>query len=178
MSDAASTSEFSRPEFSRMVDLRGITAQPVELVATAEECAALASRFDIVAVNSLTARVLFNTKGERVEASGTLSADIVQSCAISGDDLPMKLEEELDLHFVPEREITEEEIELAEEDLDEIPYSGTSFDLGEAVAQSLALAIDPYLTGPDADRVREEHDLAEKGPQGPLQEALAKLKKA
>ncbi len=165
------------PEFSRMVDIRGITAEPVQLAATAEECAALAERFAIVAVNSLSASIALVTKGERVEASGTLDADIVQTCAISGDELAVTIAENLSLTFVPEREITEEEIELEEEDLDEIPYSGTSFDLGEAVAQSLALAIDPYLTGPDADRVREEHDLAEKGPQGPLQEALAKLKK-
>lgn len=165
------------PEFSRMVDIRGITAEPVQLTATPGECGALAQRFAIVAVDSLTASVSLTAKGERIEASGTLSADIVQSCAVSGDDLPVKMEEELSLHFVPEREIAEEEIELEEEDLDEIPYCGTSFDLGEAVAQSLALAIDPYLTGPDADRVREEHDLSEKGPQGPLQEALAKLKK-
>lgn len=172
MIDAASA-----PEFSRMVDLRGLTAEPVKLAATPEECVALADRFGLVAVNNLAASVSLIAKGERVEANGSLSADIVQSCAISGDDLPVKLKEELSLHFVPLREITEEEIELAEEDLDEIPYSGTSFDLGEAVAQSLALAIDPYLTGPDANRVREEHDLAEKGPQGPLQAALAKLKK-
>ena len=39
--------------------------------------------------------------------------------------------------------------------LDEIPFSGTQFDVGEAVAQSLALAIDPFATGPGAERVRE-----------------------
>jgi len=39
--------------------------------------------------------------------------------------------------------------------LDEIEYTGTHIDLGEAVAQSLALAIDPFLTGPNADAARK-----------------------
>ena len=61
--------------------------------------------------------------------------------------------------------------------MDEIFYEGDSFDLGEAVAQSLALAIDPFACGPDADRVRQEKGLsADDQPSGPFA-ALAALKK-
>ena len=176
MSSDNGSGDISAPEFSRMIDRRTLGAAPVALQATAEECTALAERFAIPMVNALNAELALLINGETVAASGNLQADIVQSCAISGDDLPVTIEEELSLTFVPEREITEEEIELEEGDLDEIPYAGTSFDLGEAVAQSLALAIDPYLTGPDAERVREIHDLAEKGPSGPLQDALKGLR--
>lgn len=166
------------PEFSRMIDRRQITSAPVELTADETQRAALARRFNLVAIDTLSASVTLDVHGEVVTANGTLQADVVQSCAISGEDLPVQIREEIAFHFVPESEIaSEEEIELEEEELDEIPYSGTSFDLGEAVAQSLALAIDPYATGPDAERTREEHDLSEKGPQGPLQEALSKLKR-
>jgi hypothetical protein len=80
------------------------------------------------------------------------------------------------LRFVPETVVEQEEIELEEEDLDEIPYAGTAFDLGEAVAQSLALAIDPYATGPDAERVRKEKGLTDEAAHGPFA-ALSALKK-
>ncbi len=166
------------PEFSRMIDRRQITASPVELSADEHQRAALARRFGVVAIDALSASIALEPDGEVVKASGTLQADVVQSCAISGEDLPVQIREEITIRFVPERTVsTEEEVELEAEELDEISYSGTAFDLGEAVAQSLALAIDPYATGPDAERMREEHDLTEKGPQGPLQEALAKLKR-
>ncbi len=75
--------------------------------------------------------------------------------------------------FPPSRILApDEEIELEESELDEIPYEGDRFDLGEAVAQSLALAIDPFACGPDADRVRQEVGLAEPEKENPF----AKLK--
>ena len=67
-----------------------------------------------------------------------------------------------------------------EEDLDEIEYEGDSFDLGEAIAQTLGLAIDPYREGPDADSARRESGIQSDEsiqPSGPLAEALAALKK-
>ena len=46
----------------------------------------------------------------------------------------------------------DEEVELEADDCDEIEFDGTQFDLGEALAQSLALAIDPFLTGNPVER--------------------------
>ena len=166
----------SGPEFSRPVDLRGITDEPVRIEADEAERTALVRRFDLVAIDRLEAAVTFEVDGANVDAAGTSEANGVQSCAVSGDDLPVAIREPLVLRFVPEVPILEEEIELEEEDLDEIPYSGTTFDLGEAVAQSLALAIDPFATGPDADRVRKEKGLAGEAASGPFA-ALAALKK-
>ena len=59
--------------------------------------------------------------------------------------------------------------------LDEIPFEGDTVDLGEAVAQSLALAIDPYAVGPEAERVRQEV-LSDEAASGPFA-ALAALRK-
>ena len=56
--------------------------------------------------------------------------------------------------------LPEEEIELSADACDEIDYTGLTFDLGEALAQTLALAIDPFAQGPDADRARVQHGLA------------------
>ena len=53
-------------------------------------------------------------------------------------------------------------------DCDEITYSGDRFDVGEAVAQSLALAIDPFATGPEADRIRTEVGLEEPEKENPF----------
>jgi uncharacterized metal-binding protein YceD (DUF177 family) len=164
------------PEFSRSVDIRHLGAQPVKLVADEAERAALAERFGLVAVERLEATVSLEADGDEVAAKGTLSAEIVQSCAVSGDDLPVAISEPLALHFVPESAAPDEEVELSEEELDDIPYTGTAFDLGEAVAQSLALAIDPYAAGPEADAVRKETGLTDKQASGPFA-ALASLKK-
>ena len=100
----------------------------------------------------------------------------MQSCAISGEDLPVAIDEPVELRFVPEETPNAEEVELEESELDEIPYDGRLFDLGEAVAQSLALAIDPYAVGPEAERTRKEAGLADEAASGPFA-ALAALKK-
>ena len=168
------------PEFARPFDIRAITDKPVELVATDSECAALAERFGLVAIHSLSATLSLEADGDEVSATGPMRAAIVQSCAVSGDDLASDIAEDVAMRFVPlasmEASEEDEEIELAAEDLDDIPYEGTSFDLGEAVAQSLALAIDPFATGPDADMVRREQGVIEEGESdGPLAAALRGL---
>ena len=77
--------------------------------------------------------------------------------AVSAEDLPVSIDEPLALRFVPEASLEikpDEEVELTEDILDEIPYTDERFDLGEELAQSLALAIDPFAIGPEAERVR------------------------
>jgi len=166
----------SAPEFSRMIDRRHISAQPLELVANEAERAALARRFGLVSIDQLASRLHLACMDDVVTVQGRLSAQIVQSCAISGEDLPVTIDEPVALRFVPATPIEEEEIELEEQDLDEIGYSGHNFDLGEAVAQTLALSIDPYATGPDADRARKEAGITDEAASGPFA-ALAALKK-
>jgi len=166
----------SEVEFSRPVDLRQIVERPVAIEATPEERKALARRFALVRIDRLEAEVRIEVDGQAVNATGRLRAAIVQSCAISGEDLPVAIDEPLALRFVPEKPIAEEEVELDERELDEIPFEGHSFDLGEAVAQSLALAIDPYAVGPDAEQVRKEAGLLDEAASGPFA-ALAALKK-
>lgn len=166
----------SRPELSRPIDLRQVIDKPVSIEATEDERAALAERFALVRIDRLEAQVALEVDGEAVNAKGRLRAAVVQSCAVSGDDLAVTIDEPLVVRFVPEVEVTATEIELEERELDEIPYSGTSFDLGEAVAQSLALAIDPYAVGPDAEQARQDAGLLDPAAAGPFA-ALAALKK-
>lgn len=168
----------SAPEFSRMVDVRQMSDKPLVLEPDADERAALSARFDIVRIEAMHGEVVCVRDGAAVNATGRLTASIVQPCAISGEDLAVAIDEPLALRFVPASTVTaaEDEIELDADALDEIPYEGTAFDLGEALAQSLALAIDPFATGPDADRVRRKYGLDAPEPNGPFA-ALAALKR-
>ena len=80
----------------------------------------------------------------------------------------MRIHEPVALHFVPANSVpaTDAEVELDAEMLDQIEMDGHQFDLGEAIAQGLGLAVDPYLEGPGADEAR--HKLAEQEPSGPF----------
>ena len=166
------------PEFSRIVDTRSIGNEPVRLEAGEAERQALAKRFGIVAVHRLTAEVELEPEKGGIKAEGRIEAEIVQSCAISGEDLPVTVSEPLSLRFVPEGGPgrPDEELELEAGDLDEIEFAGTQFDLGEAVAQSLALAIDPFLEGPNADEFRKTSGYFGEEKENPFA-ALAKLRK-
>ncbi len=162
-------------EFSRPFDVRQLDRKEVRLVADDGERAALAQRFDLVRIDRLEAEVVLMRDGPALDATGTLEADIVQSCAVSAEDLPVKIREPLAFRFVPAvgQRGLDEEVELDPDQLDEIEYTGTSVDLGEAVAQSLALAIDPFATGPQAEEARR---LLDDGGSSPFA-VLAKLKK-
>jgi hypothetical protein len=166
------------PEFSRPVDIRQADGATLRLEPNADERAALARRFEIVRIDSLVAEVMLTREGGTVGAEGRLTAAIVQSCAVSSDDLAIAIDEPLQFRFVPMRtdHRPEEEIELDAGDCDEIEFSGTAFDLGEAVAQSLGLAIDPFAVGPGAEEARREAGIAGKGAAGPFA-ALEALKK-
>jgi uncharacterized metal-binding protein YceD (DUF177 family) len=156
-------------EFSRPLDVRQVEGLVMNLTASKAECAALAARFGLVRIGRLEAEVAMTRDGRNVNAAGNLSADIVQTCAVSGDELPVLIREPLALRFVPAgSHQPDEEVELDADSLDEIEYDGSHFDIGEAVAQSLALAIDPFAVGPGAENARAEAGLLNEGETGPF----------
>ena len=108
----------SAPEFSRPVDARQIAAKPIMLEANAEERKALARRFGIVGINQLQATVRLERAGDAILARGRLSAAIVQSCAVSGEDLPVRIDDPIALRFVPaaEPEATRRQTDFADID--------------------------------------------------------------
>jgi uncharacterized metal-binding protein YceD (DUF177 family) len=157
-------------ELSRIFEAARLPSSEQRLEASEAECAALAQRFQLVAVKSLSAQIRLEADGLAVRADGKLEARIVQSCAVSGEDLPVRIAEPIALRFVPasDARTNESEIELTAEDLDEIEMQAGRFDLGEAVAQSLALAIDPYLEGPGAAEARRKAGIASESESGPF----------
>lgn len=167
------------PEFSRPIDLRQIGEKPVHLEADEAERRRLAGRFAISTIEVLNADVSLIADGAVVRAQGRLHAKIQQPCAVSGEDFPVTIDEKVELRFVPATgrvHVPDEEIELDAQDCDEIEYEGTAFDLGEAIAQSLALAIDPFAEGPNAQKARKANGLLGQDAAGPFA-ALAQLRK-
>lgn len=164
-----------------MIKARPLPADPVVIEASPEERAALAARFGLGAVESLRAQIALEQRPRAIRATGRLTAAIMQPCAISGEDFPVTIDEPVDLRFVEENQrpaSPAEEIELEADDCDEIAFTGDMFDLGEAVAQTLGLAIDPYAEGPGADAARKAAGIVQEGEQmGPLADLLAGLKK-
>jgi uncharacterized metal-binding protein YceD (DUF177 family) len=146
------TPEFPRPH---RLDQIGAGETNVEIEASPEERVALARRFDLVAIDRLAARFALHRDAIGVRASGHLSAAVTQSCGVTGDPLPARIEEDFAIRFLPEpsEEESQDEVELAEEDLDTVFYTGSALDLGEAAAETLALALDPFPRSPRAAEV-------------------------
>ncbi|MBW8268589.1 YceD family protein [Caldovatus aquaticus] len=136
-----------RPEFSRPVRADRISAEgrTERLVASPAERAALARRFGIEAVERLEAEVTLRpAPGGQIAARGRLVATVVQECVVSFAPVTQRVEERVDLRFVP-AEAAEALGEEEPEAPDVVPMEpGGVLDLGEALAQQLALALDPY----------------------------------
>lgn len=169
-------------EFSRLVKVRPHPPETLTIEANDAERAALAQRFGIAAIDSLVAVARFAEDGPAIAVDGAIDAALVQECAVAGDRFPVEVAESFSVRMIPPVRYSttpDEEIELDEGDLDEIEFDGESFDLGEIVAQSLALAIDPYAEGPNAEAARKEAGItSDDAPQdGPLADLLRGLKK-
>jgi uncharacterized metal-binding protein YceD (DUF177 family) len=133
----------------RLADLpAGTIARRVE--ANEQERAALAERFGLLSLDRLTAEVEVRRTADGAELTGRFHADYAQACVVSGEALHRQADEPVHLRFSRHAEPSGEEHELVESDLDVLPVEGEAVDLGEAVAQSLAVTLDPY---PRADEV-------------------------
>lgn len=145
------------PEFSRPIRIDQISTGGVarDLVATADECRALAERFDVPAVQSLSARVRVTALrgGAFYLLNGHLSADLSRICVTTLDPFTEHVDEEFEMTFAVgggEGDLDDSEVELAfEDDMPEPIINGT-IDIGEAVAEHLALAMDPFPRKPGA----------------------------
>jgi uncharacterized metal-binding protein YceD (DUF177 family) len=129
------------PEFSRPVRL-GEATQVVTLAATPGEGAALAARFGILAVHALAAELrLVAEPGGTVRARGTLAAEVEQECVVTLEPVRQAVTAAIDLRILGEGEAPADD---DPDSPDEIESAGGVVDLGEAVAEQLALALDPY----------------------------------
>ena len=148
------------PEFSRVwrIDTLGGAPRQVEIAADEGERAALAARFGLVAIGRLEAVAQVSRHEETITAAGTIRAAVTQACVATAEPVEEQIEAPFSITFRPPPEgiNPDEEVELAETELDVVFYDGAAVDLGEAVAETLSLSLDPYPRAPGAEeRLRE-----------------------
>jgi hypothetical protein len=142
---------FSHP--FRLTHLKDAKLQ-IEVAADARSRTALAALYGLPALAAL--RGIFTLErgaGGIIAARLRLHAELTQTCVVTLEPFASVIEETAALAFVPAARIPEGEDagELTAETLegpDEIPYAGESIDLGAALAEQLALALDPYPRRP------------------------------
>jgi len=155
------------PELHRPVAVERIGPAGLDLriEATAAECAAIAARMQVPAVLALACHFhVERDLAEQLVAHGHLMARVVQTCVVTLEEFAAPVEERFAVRFVPEGTETHD---VDPEALDEVPYEGAVIDLGEAAAEQLALALDPYPRAPNAELPEMPQD-AESGPFGAL----------
>ncbi len=162
------------PEFSRLIPRERLGARVVdrEISATPQERAALARRFRLVGFDLLRATATIGpvdgpgdkTTGQEaaglLRLSGHLSAELSQACVVTLEPVTSRIEENftqlysLDLPAPRDANgdatggaevVVDPETEAPPE-----PLGPEGLDLGEVVAQQLAMALDPYPRAPGA----------------------------
>jgi uncharacterized metal-binding protein YceD (DUF177 family) len=135
------TPEFSRPE---RIDAIGERERAVSIEADAAERAALAGRFRLVAVDALGAELTLRREAAGIVVRGRVRGRVRQACVVTDEPIETAIDEPIALRFVASDDSGEEEVELGAEDLDTVPLEGGAIDLGEAAAETMALALDPF----------------------------------
>jgi len=138
-----------RPEFSRRVELARVGAleSTYPISAEAREREALARRFELLSLDRLEAEIrLKRVGGGMIRLTGRLSADVAQACVVSLEPVASALEQDFTVLYGA-TELDKIVMVDLESDAAE-PFDGDAIDIGEAVAQQLALALDPYPRAP------------------------------
>jgi uncharacterized metal-binding protein YceD (DUF177 family) len=156
MAPHGAESEAATPEFSRPLGLDDIGDDGVtlEFEATGEERAALARRFDLVAIERLTVRATACHAPARdglaaaIRVAFDFVAEVVQRCVVSLEPVAVRIAEHgVEVEFARGAALppAAAQLSFALDDVDPPePLPGECIDLGELVAEHLALALDPY----------------------------------
>ena len=185
-------SEFSRP--FALDALRDRTVHQ-RISADDNERAALAERFGILAIGRLDAELSVRRVrgGRAVRVEGSLTGDVTQACVVSLAPVEQKVAAEFATIYVPAEDLKPLPVdEDGEIDLDAIDPTADleealpegPLDLGELVAQELAVALDPYPRAPGAtfqaqwgEGSEPPPDLPPEGRIRPFADLKARLKK-
>jgi uncharacterized metal-binding protein YceD (DUF177 family) len=114
---------------------------------------------ELPAIQSLECRFELSREGDglAVLAQGRLLAEVTQTCVTSAEDFAARVEEAFTIRFVPagaEREDPDPDLP------DEVPFEADTIDLGEAAAEQLGLALDPWprIEGATVPVIEDEDD--------------------
>lgn len=137
-------------EFSRaiVIDPWPQGGVAIELEAQAAEREALARRFAVLEVSRLggRGRLERSDDGREIRFFGRIEAEVVQTCVLSLEPVRTSIEEPIERRYwigpgappEPDADVVDPD----EEDVEPLP--GGTIDLGEVLAEELALALEPY----------------------------------
>jgi uncharacterized metal-binding protein YceD (DUF177 family) len=130
----------------------------LDLIADDAERDAVAQRLGLSSIERLEAHVTLSRTNDIVRAEGRLLAALEQSCVVTGEPIAAHVDEPVAVLFTPEPPVgaPDEEIELGGAECDTVFYDGALIDLGSAIADTLALSIDPYPRSASADAALRE----------------------
>ena len=168
-----------RDDFAHRLPLDRIRdGDRIDLAADEAERSAIAERLRLVSLDRLEAHAALEREGDWVRAKGRVRAALAQSCVATGEPVAEHVDEAFELLFVPEPSdpAPDEEIELKPEECDVVFYEGGAIDLGSAVADTLALSMNPYPRTAGAEAALREAGVLSEEQAGPFA-VLAKLKK-
>ena len=149
----------------------------IDLIADDQERSAIAERLDLSSLGRLEAHASLARDGDKIRAAGRVAASLEQRCVVTGDPVAAHVDEAFDIAFVPEPRIgPEEEVELRPEDCDVVFHDGATFDLGTAIADTLALSLDPYPRSAAAETALREAGVLSEEEASPFA-VLARLRK-
>lgn len=149
------------PEFSKILVVDDVppNGTVVRFEVSEAERAALATRFDIVALHSFKGSVGVKPwRRHGLVLEGRIEADLVQACIASLEEIDAHIDHKFVMHFLPlnmiERDVAttakaEIIVDVQNDDPPEAIENG-KIDLGEAMSEQLAIAIDPYPRKPGA----------------------------
>ncbi len=170
-----------QPEFSRPLELAKVAPEGAreEMSATAAERRALAGRMRLPTIRALRARLEIRPEGKgRYRVKGEMQATIDQECVRTLEVFTSEIRAPVERVYTtaaPAGEPPPREIEidpLAEEEPE--PAPGGVADLGELVAETLALSLDPWPKKPGTTFVDYHAGEDEPGAEAPS--AFAPLK--
>ncbi|GAA4750869.1 DUF177 domain-containing protein [Sphingomonas daechungensis] len=167
-------------DFAHRLPLNQIRdGERVDLSADESERAGVAERLGLRGLERLEAHAVLDRKGEIVRARGRLKASLCQSCVVTDEPVDARIDEAFDIYFLPEpaADGSEEEVELVEADCDVVFHDGSAIDLGSAIADTLALGLDPYPRSAGAEAALKEAGVLSEAEAGPFA-ALAKPKRS
>jgi uncharacterized metal-binding protein YceD (DUF177 family) len=151
-------------EFSRFLEVARIPklGSHEKLQADAKECAALAQRLMVPALHSLSAELKVKPwRGGGLKVTGELKADVEQESVVSLEVFRTKMIVPIERYFLtaPKGEDLE-----ADEDIE--PIVNGVIDVGEVIAETLALELDPYPRKPGevfmSDTIEDVEETSEK----------------
>jgi len=124
------------------------------VVATADECEAIAHYFDIPRLESLKADLHISQLAGQVRVTGTLKARVTQKCVVSLELFDSDVTDDIEIDFADPSYVARAEEAWSKriEDEDDVtdaleppdPIINGSIDLGAIVVEFLVLGLDPY----------------------------------